>query len=170
MRLIVLSPFKWQPLFGIRHLQHQRDQNSSTWHNSAPMCSGAISCLLHVGARQVGGCCHRSDYMDCTLSHKGRRISSADSWRLFIMEPSVRICWHPARRKKLQLGRAPPPWQQARDASFHNTHTNTCSLTSELLMFCIELQISISGNAADSGWSSKSLTVIVMMQIPPVFS
>lgn len=154
MRLVVLSPFKWRPLFGFRHLRHQRDQNSNTWRNSIPMCSGAFSCVLHVGARRVGGSCHRSEYMDCTLSHMGMRISGANSWRLCIMEPSGRICWHSARRKMLQLGSVSPPWQQER--RFISQHANQ-HLSSDIgIIDVLFWTAAISGNNADSDLSSKS--------------
>lgn len=154
MRLVVLSPFKWRPLFGFRHLRHQRDQNSNTWRNSIPMCSGAFSCVLHVGARRVGGSCHRSEYMDCTLSHMGMRISGANSWRLCIMEPSGRICWHSARRKMLQLGSVSPHWQQER--RFISQHANQ-HLSSDIgIIDVLFWTAAISGNNADSDLSSKS--------------
>lgn len=131
-RLVVLSPFKWRTLFSFGHLQYNQGRNSSTWWNGAPIRSAVLSCLFHLWAGWVGGWVDAAIVDGLLFLPHGVRISGADSWRLRLTEPAARIWWLSARRKKLQLGRVPPPRQQPRDASFHNMEINTCPLTWEL--------------------------------------
>lgn len=156
MRLVVLFPFKWRPLFGFRDLRHQRDQNSNTWRNSVPMCSGAFSWVLHVGARRVGGCCHRPDYMDCTLSHIGMRISGADSWRLCMMARAKWSYFLAFSETQKAATRKLVPALTTGARRFIPQHANQHLISDIGITDVLSWTAAKSGNNADSDLSSKT--------------